>query len=513
MFFNKAPNIACKVYMEDLNAMKGIFKNTLSLGMGRILPHFISIFLMVYAARVLQPSGYGKYITAVAFVGLFSIFYDFGLATLIVREVARNIEKINKYFTCFLSLKLLLSLLGFVLILLFTRVLGYPPEIKYVIFFVAISALALSIQATIEAFFQGIEKMKYVALTSLFERILTVSIGIIVLKLNYGLINFVKVLALCNIMAFVFSLFVYNKNVAMIRWEFDKILFKDLFKLSIPFAILFSVYIIGREIDIVLLSKMQVDKAVGMYAIPKKFIEILQYIPGVLAGAFYPVMSRLHVNSKISLNFINQKALKYMLYISLPIALFITIFAKEIVLLIYGVQYVEAVVALQIAIWSLFFIFLNTTFWAILNAINKTYVLVRVGLIMILINSILNIIFVSKWGLNLSFVGASIALLVSQMASFVLYLGYLSRDILQVNYFLQSLKKPLVACCIVGTLSFIPRLINTTYIGLIPFFIYPWLLYILKGFDEYDKTLALAIIGSSMGGSPNNKTNAQNTNL
>lgn len=104
-----------------MNNVQRVIKNIFALGIGRILPRFISIFLVVYAARVLGPSIYGKYATAVAFVGLFSIFYDFGLASLIVREVARNKEKLNIYFSNFIIIKLLLFLISYGLIIFFAH--------------------------------------------------------------------------------------------------------------------------------------------------------------------------------------------------------------------------------------------------------------------------------------------------------------------------------------------------------------------------------------------------------
>jgi len=215
-----------------MNNVQKVVKNIFALGSGRILPRFISVFLVVYAARILGPSIYGKYATAVAFTGLFSIFYDFGFNSLIVREVARNVKKINIYFSNFIIVKVLVSLGSYGLIIFFAHLMNYPSDTVYIIYFVALSVISVSIMSMIEAFFQGVEKMEYVSYTSLFERCFTVIAGIVILKLGYGLFGLVKAILFCSIVSLVFSFVVYTRKIAPIHWEFDWAFSKKLFKMA-----------------------------------------------------------------------------------------------------------------------------------------------------------------------------------------------------------------------------------------------------------------------------------------
>ncbi len=479
---------------KKMNKVQKIIKNVFALAIARILPKFVSIFLVVYTARVLGPSVYGKYATAVAFTGLFSIFYDFGFNSLIVREVTRNIKKIDIYFSNFIVLKFLLCFLGYGLIIFSAHLIRYPSKTIHILYFVALSMISVSTMVTIEAFFQGVEKMEYASYTSLFERCLTVVAGIVVLKLGYGLFGLVRVILFCSVLSLVFSVIVYVKKIALIHLIFDWTFSRKLLKMAIPFALVFVSYIILTKIDVVMLSTMQGEKAVGIYVVSQKIIQILQYIPGAILGALFPLMSRLFIDSRDSLILIYKKAIKYMFYFALPMASVISLFANKIILFLYGGDYLTSAIVLQILIWACVFIFINTVFVTMLNAINKTHIASYIGGITILLNIGLNTLLIPPWGFNLSYTGASIATLCCQVAGFILYFSYLNKHFFRIG-FLSSFSRPLLAGVIMTIFLYFFKERNFFLIAGSSLFLYLVVLYGIKGFDKFDKELILKCIG------------------
>jgi len=95
--------------LKNLGEKQTVAKNTFWLGVAEGVTRFLKLFLIIYVARILGATEYGKFTFALAFVSLFAIFSDFGISTIATREIAREKEK-EKEFPSFLSLKLVLSI-------------------------------------------------------------------------------------------------------------------------------------------------------------------------------------------------------------------------------------------------------------------------------------------------------------------------------------------------------------------------------------------------------------------
>ena len=119
---------------DNTSIRQTIFKNTFWLAVAGGISKLLKFVLFVYVARILGATEYGKFTFALAFIGLFIIFADLGLSQIITREFAREKEK-EKEFSAIVSLKILLSLGTFVLVLLgsflvvarvFSRIVNFP---------------------------------------------------------------------------------------------------------------------------------------------------------------------------------------------------------------------------------------------------------------------------------------------------------------------------------------------------------------------------------------------------
>jgi len=76
--------------LHNLGEKQTIAKNTFWLGVAEGITRFLKLFLIIYVARILGATEYGKFTFALAFVSLFAIFSDFGISTITTREIARD---------------------------------------------------------------------------------------------------------------------------------------------------------------------------------------------------------------------------------------------------------------------------------------------------------------------------------------------------------------------------------------------------------------------------------------
>ena len=107
-----------------------VIGNTLWLLLQRIGGRLLTLILMVYLARDLGSLQFGKFTFATSFALLFVTLSDLGITTLNIREVARHRAKGPEYVGSSATLKVLLSILTFLLIAISLTIMNVPFDTK-----------------------------------------------------------------------------------------------------------------------------------------------------------------------------------------------------------------------------------------------------------------------------------------------------------------------------------------------------------------------------------------------
>ena len=228
-------------------------------------------------------------------------------------------------------------------------------------------------------------------------------------------------------------------NIAINSWKFfiprieaDIRFWKSLLKESFPFGVTGITGMIYNYVDAVLLSLLLGNAVVGIYSASYRLMVILLFIPSVMNMAIFPAMSRFHITSKSNLKLIQEKYLKIMIIIGIPIGISITILASDIILLIYGPIYFESIKPLQILIWSTVLIFITAPFIILFESINKQVIITKITIICVIINIVLNLIFIPKY----SYIAASLITVLTEL----IILFSITKIVYNIGYGLESRK-------------------------------------------------------------------------
>src|SRR4030042_5041459 len=155
-YFNDIKNIL----FSNLTTKQTIFKNTFWLGVGTAVNKLLALALIIYAARILGAVEYGKFTFSVAFVSLLMIFSDLGLATIITRELSREKEKKEEFYSL-ISLKALLTFGSLILILLVSSFVVKEESIRRIVLIMASYLLINGLIGVFYCFFPARPKMEY----------------------------------------------------------------------------------------------------------------------------------------------------------------------------------------------------------------------------------------------------------------------------------------------------------------------------------------------------------------
>jgi O-antigen/teichoic acid export membrane protein len=472
-----------------MNSVQKIAKNTFVLLISQIITVVLGFVYIIYSAKYLGVDGFGTLSFALAFAGIFGIFSDLGLCSLATREISRDKSKTSEYLGNLFIIKISLGILTFGLIALTINLLNYPYQTILVVYLIGLSVILTNINAIFNSVFQAYEKLEYQSIGQIINSLL-LFIGIFVaIYLEFDILGFSLVYLITSFVVFIYSFIISKTRFASLKlkinWYFWKFMFKEALPLSL--AAIFSV--IAFRIDTVMLSIIIDNNAVGLYTAAYRLIESLTFVPIVFTASIYPVFSKLHISSQDSLRLSYYKSFKYLIMIGIPIGVGTTILAEKIILLIYGYDFVESIHALQVLIWLIPIFFLTYMFRWLLVSINKQNLLLKILLICMCLNIILNLILIPYF----SFIGASLITLITELISFIFCYYYLSTLICKIQIG-KILVKPIIASIIMSIFLLIFIENNILLLILISIILYFGVLITLNAFSNNDKDLFKQII-------------------
>ncbi len=464
--------------------ISNIAKNTSYFTFALILQKILSFTYFILIARVLGAENIGKYYLAISLTTIFAIFIDLGLANVLTREIAKRKDRASELLGSVLAIKLPLAAVSLVSVITLINLMGYPELIKDLVYIFAISMILDSFTLSFFSTIRGFHNLFFESVSSVVFQIIVLTLGLTALHLGLGLRWLAAALAAASIFNFVYSLFLVK-----FRWKikiipvFNKKLIKLMIGITIPFA-LFSIFQrIYTYLDTVLLSVLAGDKYVGLYQVSFKIIFALQFLPMAFVASVYPAFASYWKNNKDQLVVTFERAMNYLIIISLPISAGIFILANNIILL-FKEGFGGAVLPLRLIIISLPFIFLNFPIGSLLNACDRQKINTRNMGIALLVSVALNLVLIPEF----QTVGASITVIAANLTMFILgmrevpkIIAYRPRKIIAI--FLKSLSAVIIMSL---AIFYLKQFLNVFIVAGIGGILYFAALFLFGGFKKED---------------------------
>lgn len=387
-----------KLLFSNMNTGQTIMKNTFWLATSTALSKLLSLALVIFAASVLGAQDYGKFTFSLAFVSLFVVFSDIGLSPIVTREFAKTSEK-DREFQSVISLKVILALGTFSLILLSAFLTGTAEDLQRVILILALFLLANGFMGIFHSFFHARQKMEYEALFDTLQVLLIFGLGFFVLLRfpsaeNLGYAYFLSALA-----ALIFVVFFFHFKVFKLKVELNLSVWKKFLRMSWPLALIGLFGVIYGYTDSVMLGYWGLFEETGWYNAAQKIITAGLIPMGLIGASFYPALSKFSKEAKEKFQKAWDSELEIMIQLSLPLVVGGFILAPRIIESFYPAGFAPSILAFQILIFTAGLIFLYRPFYdamIILNQQTKTFWITVAGA---LANVVLNLLLIPKYSL------------------------------------------------------------------------------------------------------------------
>lgn len=408
-----------------MSKVVNLAKNTSYLTLALVIQKVISFTYFMLLARYVGPEALGQYYLAISLTTIFAIFIDLGLTNVITREIAKTPAQSERWLANILTLKIPLTIFSVLAVIILVQVLGYSSLVKQLAYIAIISMVLDSFSTTFFAVARGYHNLKYESIASVIFQVIVLVFGYGALLLGGGLIFAMLALALASIYNFIYSSWILVRRLGVkISFRYEPAFVKKIFNLAWPFALYAVFQRFYTYLDSVFLSVLADDTQVGLYQIAFKIIFALQFLPLAFTASLYPALSMYWQDNRQQLLITFERAINYLLIISLPVIIGVIALSAQVVQL-FKSGYEGAQWPLIISISSLLFIFINFPIGSLLNACDyQKKNTLNMGIVA-LVSLGLNLLLIPRY----QAVGASLTVLVTNALMTILGFWWVRRII------------------------------------------------------------------------------------
>jgi len=432
---------------ENIGIKQTIFKNIFWLVISEGISQLLKLTLIIYVARILGATEYGKFTFALAFVTLFAVFSDLGIFSIIIREFSRDKEK-EKEFSSVLSLKILLSLGMLSLISMGSFFITPDPLIRRIIWILGVYIILSSFSGIIFAFFEARQRMEYEAWTKIFEALMIVGVGFFVILNFPSAKNLSYSYLFASFVALIFILIFFHFKFYQLRLSWNKSIWRNFLAMSWPLALAGVFGAIYAQIDSVMMGHWGQITQTGWYNAAHKIIGITLIPAGLIAASFFPALSSAFKESKEKLQKIWNYQMEIMIFLSVPLVVGGMTLAPRIIDFVYP-GFSPSIFAFQILIVMTGIAFLCNPFHQVLIISNQQKRIFQINLYGAIINVILNLILIPKYSLY----GAAITTVITFLLIFFLLFKFTIR-LTSIKPLNMRALSSLIGACLASTLMY-----------------------------------------------------------
>lgn len=426
-----------------------VVRNTVIQSIGRALMMGMSLISTALITRYLGPSDYGLYSFVFVYISFFHIITDLGVNTIVIREVSQDKRLSNFLLSNTLSLRIILSFFSISLACFIISIMNYPLTTKFLIYVASIILIVEALKTTVDIIFEANLKMEYVVISNV---LISLSFLILTTLFVYkrGTLGHLVIVSLASNLTGLLTAYLFSKKFVKIKLSLNFAFCKKIIKEAIPLGIAFFMISIYWRIDVIMLSLMKGNQAVGLYNISFKFIEMGTILSGMIMASIFPILSDKFKSDPQWLKTIYQRSLKYMLIMGIFLALFFVILADKIILYVSGEEFKGSILSMQFLglIYPVYYP--GALIGYMFIAIGKQWANTVFNTLAVLFNITLNLILIPKY----SFYGSSFATVVTEVVQVIAALLVLSLVFKYTPSF-KSIVRPLFA----GVLSLLVLLL------------------------------------------------------
>ncbi len=387
------------------------FQNTTWLVGGQIFRLLISFFISTISTRYLGPSNFGTITYISSYINFFTAIIGMGLNGIIIYELVNKRDKNGTILGTAILFRFITSivcLIAFFAIVLTTD--GSDPTIVTVAILQAIQLPFLCLD-TINYWYQSNYQSKYPVIIQTVGYVLTSAYKVFLLATGKSVEWFAFAMTLDISVIAVLYLILYLKHKGP-RLNVSLESAKYLLRVSAPLILANAMSVAYGEMGRVMLKQMlDSSEQVGLYSAALNICALIAFIPISILESGRPLVVAAKAESEQLFKKRFRQLSASILWICALYSVVITVFARLIIYILYGQEFMAADSCLQIAVWYTMFSYIGSAMHLWLLCEDKNRYVVILCALGAAFNFIANYVFIPLWGIN----GAAFATFLTQL--------------------------------------------------------------------------------------------------
>jgi O-antigen/teichoic acid export membrane protein len=410
----------------------------------------VAAFVVVVAMwNHLGAGRYGEFSTLVTMSALAGVIADLGLTTLYTREAARDPSRLRDRLGAVLSVKIPLSVLGFIVLAVALALSGRGllAELGPALALMVAASYATLLRAT----FYAQARLGYEAWAIAVETVTLLVLVLLGVLRSAGVSWFIWCYTASYSLSAIYATAVLLARGASPRWHAQRGLIRGLLIAGLPFALTGIVTTLYFRIDVVLLVWYGVGYTmVGWYTAAYKYLEALLFVPTTLASILFPVFAALNEASRERVIAAYRNSYRALAILGMPLTVGGTLVAARLIDLTRG--FPQSAAALRVLCLAIVLLFVNNALIVALTAIGRQWDFAAITVVSLAFNVACNALLIPGLlpipGVR-GYIGAAWATVLTEMVLFACAWWRLRLHLHALDWLNQA-GRPILAAAVMG---------------------------------------------------------------
>lgn len=326
--------------------MNSLVKNSFFNSIYKVISLIFPLLTSIYVSRILHPSGVGIVSYAQTIASYFVLFATSGIQTYCIREIAKvkndYVEK-NRIFSELLLINVILSIIAS--ILYYIIIFGIKGFQEYNFLHIVCGVQIIAGVINVDWLYQGEENYTYIVIRNLVVKTIALILTVVFVKTEKDFVIYAFITNFALVGNYIFNI-IHARN--FVKFSLKNLNLMQHLRPILIFIMSTFLGSIYNRIDVVMIGNLSGVISVGLYNNAHKIIDIAISICVAMTTVFLPRLSSTFKHNKCEFDRVLELGFQILCCIAIPASVGIFFLANDVILLMYGPEFLGAAVTIQI---------------------------------------------------------------------------------------------------------------------------------------------------------------------